>query len=110
MRKLYSGTPAGTSLGRDPGGTVDTGVPGGGGIAVAAAGLGAGVFAGGPERFLLVLRKSDVKGIVGGIGLTSCTLWRWRLCGGTLWRWRRLCGTLRGRVGGSLWRCMRGTI
>jgi hypothetical protein len=37
MRKLYSGTPAGTSLGRCSGGRVDTGLPGGGGIDVVGA-------------------------------------------------------------------------
>jgi hypothetical protein len=40
MRKLYSGTPAGTSLGRWAGGRVDTGVPGGAPIPVVAAGAG----------------------------------------------------------------------
>ena len=46
MRKLYSGTPAGTSLGLWSGGKVDTGVPGGGGIVVTA-GTDAGVLGGG---------------------------------------------------------------
>lgn len=78
MRTLYSGAPAGASLGRDPGGSLDTGVPEGGGIPDVTASSG-------PERLPLVVLKVNLKGIVGGIvltlgGLSSFTLQRC-MCG-----------------------------
>ncbi len=92
MRKLYSGTPAGTSLGRDAGGRLDTGVAGGGGIPDVAAGAGVAAGGAGAERLPSVVLKANVKGIVDGIvltlgGLSSFTLQRC-MCGSLMCRCR----------------------